>query len=67
MSNTVSFSQSLTRLEEIIALLENPQIDLEDGIKLLEEGVQLHKACMVQLNDAQSKITHLLREGSEVA
>jgi exodeoxyribonuclease VII small subunit len=67
MSSTISFTQSLKRLEEIIALLENPQIDLEDGIKLLEEGVTLHKVCMEQLNVAQSKITHLLRDGSEAA
>lgn len=60
----INFTQALKRLEEIVAKLEEPDLDLEDGLKLLEEGVRLHKLCKNKLTDANDKISTILKESS---
>ena len=57
----LNFSKALARLEEIVAKLENPTIDLEEGLDLLEEGVSLHKLCTEKLTEANIKITKILK------
>lgn len=58
-----NFTQTLARLEEIVDKLESPDLDLEEGLKLLEEGVLLHKLCKNKLTAANAKITDILKEG----
>lgn len=59
--SNLNFSKALTRLEEIVSKLENPNIDLEEGLELLEEGVNLHKLCTEKLTEANTKITKILK------
>lgn len=59
---TLSFSKSLKRLEEIVDKLETVDLDLEESLKLLEEGVKLHKICRDQLQTASSKVKTILKE-----
>lgn len=59
---TLNFTQSLKRLEEIVEKLEDPDLDLEEGLKLLEEGVKLHKICKEKLTEANKKIATILKE-----
>lgn len=61
-STNLSFSRALLRLEEIVEKLEDPNLDLEDGLKLLEEGVKLHKYCKNKLTEANTKISTILKE-----
>lgn len=61
-TKNLTFSQALARLEQVIEKLESPDLQLEEGLKLLEEGVSLHKYCKDQLMQAQLKITKLLKE-----
>lgn len=58
----LTFSQALERLETIVTKLEDPNLDLEDGLALLEEGVKLHKYCQTKLTQANSKIMQILKE-----
>lgn len=62
----LNFTQSLKRLEEIVETLENPQLDLEEGLKLLEEGVLLHKLCKRKLTEASVKIEGILKEDEKM-
>ena len=62
MTKDLNFTQALKRLEEIVEKLEDPDLDLEEGLKLLEEGVQLHKLCKNKLTEANVKITTILKE-----
>jgi exodeoxyribonuclease VII small subunit len=66
-----NFTQALTKLEEIVEKLESPNLDIEEGLKLLEEGVRLHKLCKNKLTAANTKITDILEdkdiEGGEVS
>ena len=64
----INFSKALARLEEIVQKLEKPDLDLEAGLKLLEEGVKLHKICKNKLTEASAKISTILKvEGPDVA
>ncbi len=60
-----TFTEALARLEEIVALLESPSLDLEEGLKLLEEGAALHKLCKEKLTQANTKISNILEVGNE--
>lgn len=60
--NQISFTNALKRLEEIVEKLEDPSLDLEVGLKLLEEGVSLHKFCKNKLTDASAKIATILKD-----
>jgi exodeoxyribonuclease VII small subunit len=51
-----SFEASLTRLDEIIALLEKDHIELDELMKLYEEGVGLLRSCNGQLDSAEQKV-----------
>ncbi|KAB2909807.1 MAG: exodeoxyribonuclease VII small subunit [Ignavibacteriales bacterium] len=53
------FKEKLERIEEISALLEDQEIDLEKAILLYEEGMKLSQECIVVLKDAELKITEL--------
>ncbi len=57
-----SFEQSLKRLEEIVDKLEGEELALEDSLKLFEEGVKLAEACGRRLDDAEKKVTLLLKD-----
>lgn len=54
-----SFEDSLLRLKEISDLLENEDTDLDESIKLYEEGVKLAKKCYSTLAEAELKIKEL--------
>ncbi len=54
-----TFKQSLERLEEIAQKLEDENLDLEEAVRLYEEGVQLNAFCLNKLQEAELKITQL--------
>ena len=41
MAKKKSFEENLIRLEEIVNEMENPQVGLENAVKLYKEGVEL--------------------------
>lgn len=51
-----TLEQSLRRLEEIVALLGDAQIELEQSLELFAEGVRLSKQCRTQLEQAQQLV-----------
>lgn len=56
MNNQKSYEESIGRLQQIIAELEQKDITLEQSMKLFEEGVLLVKQCGEVLNSAQQKV-----------
>lgn len=54
-----SFEQNMTRLEEIVSLLEKGEVPLEESLKLFEEGTGLMKQCSALLDKAEQKVTTL--------
>ena len=59
----LSFEKALEKLEKTVEQLEDGQLGLEESLQLFEEGVKLARQCNRQLEDAQSKIEKLTRDG----
>ena len=57
-----TFEDSINRLQEISELLEKEGIELEESIKLYEEGIELVKICNKTLKDAELKVTELKKQ-----
>ncbi|MBW1773224.1 MAG: exodeoxyribonuclease VII small subunit [Deltaproteobacteria bacterium] len=58
-----SFEGAMQRLEEITQNLENGDLSLEDSIDVFEEGMKLAKFCSKKLEEAEKKVTKLVKEG----
>jgi exodeoxyribonuclease VII small subunit len=54
-----SFEAALTELERRVILLEKGDLDLEDALKLFEEGVALVRECHERLDAADARIVAL--------
>jgi exodeoxyribonuclease VII small subunit len=52
----LNFEQAMNRLEEISALLDNPETGLEDTINLVEEGLKLIRSSRKLLDNAEMRI-----------
>lgn len=61
----LSFEQSMTRLEQIVVTLERGECELEQSLKLFEEGAQLAARCEKMLDEAEQKVNILLEDGKE--
>ena len=55
-----TFEESMSRLEEIVDLLEKGDAPLEQAMALFEEGAGLLRACTAQLDQAEQKVTLLI-------
>ena len=60
----LDFESSMTRLEEIVSLLERGDAPLEKAMTLFEEGARLLRECTRQLDAAEQKVT-LLTAGKD--
>lgn len=58
-SDISAFKLKLERIEQISELLEDQNLDLEQAIKLYEEGMTLSQECLKSLQAAEVKITEL--------
>lgn len=63
-----TFEESMTRLEEIVTLLENNDSSLDETVKLFEEGIGLVKTCDDFLKKYEEKVNDIIiRNGGEEA
>jgi len=60
----MTFEQALTRLEEIVRILEVGERPLEETVNLYEEGQRLRLYCEQYLADAEQRIT-IIRQASD--
>lgn len=58
---SMTFEESMTRLDEIVRALETGDASLEDSIKLFEEGTKLAAKCNELLDTAELKVTKLTK------
>ena len=56
----MTFKQSLDRLEMIVSKLERNEIELEEAMKMFEEGLTLIKKCDNQLSGFENRVQALL-------
>ena len=63
---TMSFEESLKRLEEIVAGLEKGDVSLGDSMALFTEGSTLVKRCTEMLDEAEQQVVKL-KKGADGA
>lgn len=59
----LSFEKAIEQLEEIAKELEKGDLDLETSVSKFEEGMKRSKECNELLENAEKRITILLKEG----
>lgn len=61
------FGEAFARLEKIAESLENPELELEEAEKLVDEAKVLEKICREKLADQKLKITKLFEETKSIS
>lgn len=61
MNDTMTFEQAMKRLEEIVKQLENGDAALDKSIALFEEGTKLSAYCSTLLDQAEQKVSIVLK------
>ncbi len=56
----MTFKEMMQRLDEITSTLEKEDLELEEGLRLFEEGVGLIREARKRLNTASSKVEKLI-------
>jgi len=56
------FEEAMKRLENIVESLERGDLSLEDSLKIFEEGMKLLHFCSKKLEEAEEKVTLLIKE-----
>jgi len=57
-----TFEASLKELEQIVTKLEEGDLELEESLKLFENGVRLSRECRERLTNAERRIEVLMKE-----
>ena len=60
-----NFELNLKKLEELVKKLDSDELTLDESIALFEEGMKLSKQCNDLLENAEKRITILLKDGEE--
>ena len=65
--NDLNLEPTLQRLEEIVEKLEGDEVELEDALKLFDEGMSLIKETERKLAESEGRVQQILidREGRE--
>lgn len=64
--NEKDFEELMQSLEDITAKLETDKLSLDESVKLFEEGMKISKECNEKLEDAEKRITILLKTNDEI-
>ena len=64
MEDKLTFEQAITRLEEIVKILEKGNAPLEKSLDIFAEGTELIKYCGAVLDNAEQKVV-MLRKGED--
>ena len=61
----LSFEESLSELEKIVADLEHGDVSLDDALKQFERGIALASASSGKLQQAEQKVSILMGNGEK--
>jgi exodeoxyribonuclease VII small subunit len=65
MAKAKDYQTLSAELDEVLAMLQRPDIKVDDAVKLYEEGLRLIAQLETQLQQAENKITQLKLAASE--
>jgi len=58
----LTFAQQLDRLEEIVRRLEAQELDLDEALKLFEEGIERLREARERLTGAEAQVKQVLAD-----
>mgnify|MGYP000880522835 FL=1 len=61
MSKEIKFEEGMEKLEQIANELEKGNLNLDESVKKFEEGMKISKQCSDMLQEAEKKITMLIK------
>ena len=61
MGNEIKFEDAFGKLEIIVKKLEEGNLNLEESMRLFEEGINLSKVCASKLEEAEKKVEILIK------
>ena len=64
MKENKSFEEMMKDLEKIARDLESGNLSLDESVKKFEEGMEISKSCSKILEDAEKKITILVKDSN---
>ncbi len=67
MAKKFDFNKGLIELEEIVNKMESGDLELEESLKLFEQGVELTRQCQNALNEAEQRILVLSSDDNYVS
>jgi exodeoxyribonuclease VII small subunit len=66
MAKSPSFAQQLERLEAIVRRLESQDLDLDEALKLFEEGIEGVRAMRERLSSAEATVKQVIADKAGV-
>ena len=57
-----NFEEAMKRLEDIVQNLESGELSLEESLGTFEEGMKLVNFCSKKLEEAEQKVTMLVKD-----
>ena len=60
MNEKLTFEQSMQRLEQIVRTMERGDAQLDESLKLFQEGTELVRACEKMLTEAEMQIKKVM-------
>lgn len=57
-----NFESTFKKLEKVVEKLENENLDLDEALKLYEEGIKYSRFCSARLEDAEKRVQILSRK-----
>lgn len=61
-----SFEENMEELEKVVAELEKGDLNLDDSVSRFEQGIKISKECSKMLEEAEKKITILVKKDDEM-
>ena len=55
----MKLEEAMRRLDEVVKTLDSDRLDLDESLRLYEEGVRLVRVCRERLSDAERRISAL--------
>lgn len=62
MSEKMNFEQSMQRLEQIVRAMERGDVQLDESLKMFQEGTDLVRQCAAMLENAQMQINKVMTD-----
>ena len=64
MTTDLSYEQAVARLKEVVEKLEQGSLDLEESLRLFEEGIVLSRTCDEKLRVVEARVQVLVEKSN---